>query len=452
MPDTMNRQKLLRERFLLAFGAFLIAAGVIGNEWLIASWLCPEAEMAHRIRVGIRVAEAALLGIGLGMIVFRKKDLTLNLSLLLITLIIIFAGAEIFFRTFFPQYTATPEQDSLFEYDSTLGWRLIPGKTGFFVSKHEFRTKVTINSAGIRDKEYPLEKPPGRKRIVLIGDSFTSSFGVQDDEAFAKLMEDRLLRNTEVLNFGVNGYGPAQELLMLQTRAIKYRPDLVIMVIYVGNDFDDIIGVSDWIDGYRRPKAVADRQGRISFTGIPVPLSEKYLAKKREKRMCSLPRSHFIDFIDKYIRNKKYSLNFMPSEIRLCNRKPDADVKEANRLMEAIIRETDSYCKKNGASLMVAVAPTIVQVYENLYWNRIRKKYNLKDSDYDLMLPNKVLADICGRAGIPLVDLTKPLKSAIATGNDTYYFNNQHWNRAGEQVVAETLARFIEKNGKAPGQ
>lgn len=448
----INNTASKSEKFLLVFGALLIAAGIVVNEWTVAWLLCPDAEMAKRIKVGIRIAEASLISIGLAMIAFRKKETALNLSILLLTLIMIFTGAELFFRTFFPQHTAASEQDSLFEYSSSLGWQLIPNKTGFFTSKHEFRTKISINSAGMRDKEYPMTRPAGKKRIILLGDSFTSSFGVPDSEAFAKVMEEKLLTGTEVLNFGVNGYGPAQELLLLQSRAMKYRPDMVIMVIYVGNDFDDITGISDWIDGYKRPQAITDDRGNIRFTGIPVPLSEKYLAKQRAQRMCSLPRSHFIDFIDKYIRYKKYSINFMPSEIRLCNKKPDPDVKEAARLMGAILRETDRYCKKNGASFAVAVAPTIVQVYEKIYWNRIKKKYSLKDSDYDLMLPNRVLADICRNAGIPLVDLTQSLKSASNAGIDTYYFDNQHWNRAGEQVVAETLARFVRENAVYSGR
>lgn len=442
----MDKNNSTGEKVLLVFGTLLIMLGILCNEWLTTKWLCVDGEIEHRVKLIIRITEIILIAIGTGIIAFRGKESTLNLSVFLMTLLILFAGSEVFFRTFIPQKTGV--SDSLFAYDRTLGWQLIPNKTGYFVSKHEFKTKITINSCGMRDKEYSSAKPSGEKRIVVLGDSFASSFGVPDSETFAKVMEAGLTSNTEVLNFGVNGYGQTQELLLLQTRAIKYSPDLVIMLVYVGNDFDDIQGISGWIDGYERPKAIIDKQGRLRMTNIPIPLSEKYLALKQAHKVCNLPRSHFIDFIDqsiKYIRRDKFDISFMPSELRLCKKNTDTEMKDAFRLMSAIIRETDAYCKKNGASFMVAVAPTMVQVYDRIYWKKIIKMYNLTENDYDLYLPNRVLDDICRKAGIPVIDLTSALKSSVEQGRDTYYFRNQHWNREGEQVVGATLINFIVK-------
>jgi lysophospholipase L1-like esterase len=379
---------------------------------------------------------------GTCIIIFRKKELTINLSVLIITLFILSTGAEIFFRTFSPQ--AEGESDNFFSYDSVLGWQLTPLKTGYFASRHEFKTKITINSRGMRDREYALAKEKNKKRIVVLGDSFTSGFGVPDNATFTKVMETILENHTEVLNFGVNGYGPTQELLTLQTKAIKYSPDLVIMVIYIGNDFYDILGISDWIDGYVRPKAVIDNQGKLRITNIPVPLPKNNPATEKTKNVCKLPASHFSEFIDKYIHRNKYAINSMPPEIAFCKRKKDPDIQKASRLMEAVVSETNTYCRQHRASFMIAIAPTIVQVYDQMYWGKIINDYHLKIDEYDLYLPNRILIDIFSRIGIPAIDLTEALKSSIDKGNDTYYFYNQHWNKAGEQVVAETIARFIK--------
>ena len=442
-----NNTSSKSEIYLITFGTILIFLGLLCNEWTLSWLLCPDAVIEQRHKVSVLITEIVVIGIGLAMIIFRKKDVAVNLSILMLTLMLILAGTEAFFRVFYPQTAGVSEHQRLFEYQSELGWQLIPNKTGLYISKHEFKTRIAINSAGMRDIEYTLAKPPGKKRIAVLGDSFTSSMGVDLPEAFTEIMEAKLLRDVEVLNFGVNGYGPAQEMLILQKRAIQYQPDLVVMVIFVGNDFDDITGASDWIDGYIRPKAIADDGGQLRFTGIPVPLSEKHQSRVQAKNVCGMPRSHFIDFIDKTIRRNKHSFDSAPSEIRLCRNNMDASTKESYRLMGAIIRETNLYCKKNGASFMVAVAPSIVQVYERLYWNEIKKKYNLNDHDYDLMLPNKRIGDICKEAQIPVVDLTQGLKSAADTGkNDTYYFKNQHWNKAGEQIVADVLSRFIIEN------
>jgi lysophospholipase L1-like esterase len=441
----MNNTSPKHEIFVIILGIILILIGLLCNEHILSLLLCPDTGLEQHHKMNIRIAEIFMIGIGLALILFRKKDLTINISILLLTLIIIFAGTEAFFRVFYTPITGVSEHKTLFEYHNELGWQMIPGKTGVYVSKHEFKTMISINSAGMRDIEYSLAKPAGKKRIVILGDSFVSSMGVDVSDAFTEIMEFKLLKNTEVLNFGVNGYGPAQELLLLRKRAIKYQPDLVVMVIFLGNDFNDISGLSDELDGYKRPKAFIDNRGKLQFSGIPVPLSKKHTFSDSRK-ICGMPRSHFVDFINKTIKLRKHEFNVVPAEVFLCRKNADARTKESYRLMGEIIKETNDFCKKNGATFMIAVAPSIVPVYEHLYWAEIKKKYSLNDHDYDLMLPNKIISDICKNAGIPIVDLTSELKAAAKTGNDTYYFINLHWNKAGEQIVAEVLSDYIIRN------
>jgi hypothetical protein len=60
--------------------------------------------------------------------------------------------------------------------------------------------------------------------------------GVEDDETYENRLEDRLNRELggpagrrfEVLNFSQGGYTPIQKLAMLETRALDFRPDLVL--------------------------------------------------------------------------------------------------------------------------------------------------------------------------------------------------------------------------------
>ena len=46
-------------------------------------------------------------------------------------------------------------------------------KTGYAPVRTERRDLRPVNSRGYRDLERPLEKPPGVRRTVCIGDSFT---------------------------------------------------------------------------------------------------------------------------------------------------------------------------------------------------------------------------------------------------------------------------------------
>jgi len=96
----------------------------------------------------------------------------------------------------------------------------------------DFRT----NSRGLRDKEYSLEKPANTFRVAVIGGSFTVPAGVEIDEAFHSILENRLNKenpdfNYEFINFGVSGYRINNKIATLENKALKYNPDLILFIL-----------------------------------------------------------------------------------------------------------------------------------------------------------------------------------------------------------------------------
>ena len=88
------------------------------------------------------------------------------------------------------------------------------------------RTFVRTSSAGLRDREHTVDKPPGTVRVAVLGDSFAEAFQVAADQTFWVVLERELGRcpayagrAVEEINFGVGGYGTAQELLILRDQA-----------------------------------------------------------------------------------------------------------------------------------------------------------------------------------------------------------------------------------------
>ena len=67
---------------------------------------------------------------------------------------------------------------------------------------------------------------------------------------------DKLL---EVLNFGVDGYGTAQEYVLLETKAIRYQPDLVLLQFSPGDVMDSTATASraSTIPSPPRPRSTA---------------------------------------------------------------------------------------------------------------------------------------------------------------------------------------------------
>lgn len=109
------------------------------------------------------------------------------------------------------------------------------------------------NSAGFRDRERSLSKPPGVYRIALLGDSTLVGNGVRDmKRVFGSLLEARLnageRARVEVLNLGVGGYHTVQEVALLEDRGLAYAPDLVILGVTM-NDLDlaSDAGVYQWL-------------------------------------------------------------------------------------------------------------------------------------------------------------------------------------------------------------
>jgi hypothetical protein len=128
--------------------------------------------------------------------------------------------------------------------DATRGWALRPGVEGWY--RKEGASYVRINGEGLRDGEHSKEKPAGTVRVAVLGDSYAEALQVEQGEAFWSLMESRLQacaafggRRVEVVNFGVSGYGTAQELFTLRERVWDYSPDIVLLAITTNNDLID---------------------------------------------------------------------------------------------------------------------------------------------------------------------------------------------------------------------
>ncbi|MFO0982788.1 MAG: SGNH/GDSL hydrolase family protein [Planctomycetota bacterium] len=106
----------------------------------------------------------------------------------------------------------------------------------------EVNVTFDINAQGMRARhDYAYAKPPGKQRIVSLGDSFTIGYEVQLDECFSSVLERELNaagKPVEVLNAGVSGYSNAEECLLLERELLKYQPDLVLVSFYT-NDLDD---------------------------------------------------------------------------------------------------------------------------------------------------------------------------------------------------------------------
>lgn len=151
------------------------------------------------------------------------------------------SAAEIALRLLGVRYPA------FYVVDSQRGYGLRPGARGLWT--REGRGSVSINSDGFRGPLPARTPPEGTLRIAVLGDSFTEALQVDQQQTWLQRLQARMNeaptcgirqgRQVEVLNFGVGGYGTGQQLLTWRQQARRYRPDVVLLALYPGNDFTD---------------------------------------------------------------------------------------------------------------------------------------------------------------------------------------------------------------------
>jgi len=76
--------------------------------------------------------------------------------------------------------------------------------------------------------------------VVVLGDSIAFGYGVSDEQTFPHLLDVRD-NGMEVGNLAMGGYGPGQELLVLEREALRMDPDLVVLAVCLRNDFVDAV-------------------------------------------------------------------------------------------------------------------------------------------------------------------------------------------------------------------
>jgi hypothetical protein len=153
-------------------------------------------------------------------------------------------------------------------YDPELGWRLAPGRTTVFKGPG-FSVAVTHNAQGLRDRAYAYDREPGRRRILVLGDSSAWCWGVAAEECFTERLEARLPA-TDVINAGVPGYSTAQALLFYEREGRRYRPDLVLLLLSPNDVADNIAS--------KGPRFRLDG-GQLVLTNVPVPRRKSPLAQ-----------------------------------------------------------------------------------------------------------------------------------------------------------------------------
>ncbi|MBT5550976.1 MAG: SGNH/GDSL hydrolase family protein [Nitrospina sp.] len=129
-------------------------------------------------------------------------------------------------------------------YDPILGRSYCPNTKGY-LKESQVNMYVEVNADGLLGKPYPVARTPGKLRVAVLGDSFTSGEAVAPDKKFAGVWGEKLSEKfpsgVEVINFGVGGTGTWQQLQQFHVKARKYKSDLTVLAFCWCNDIENNI-------------------------------------------------------------------------------------------------------------------------------------------------------------------------------------------------------------------
>jgi hypothetical protein len=280
-------------------------------------------------------------------------------------------------------------------YDSLRGWALAPNVRDLRVFSHKV---LNSNSRGIRGTaEYSYDRVPGRRRILVLGDSFTFGEEVSDGETFASVLST-LLPNTEVINLGVHGYGHDQMLLYYTTEGVKYRPDLVVLGYVVFDQYRNLLAFTD----FAKPRFRLTPDG-LRLENVPVPTPETVLA-------------------DEPYRSKLVDLMLMAGARVRAMLAPD----RAETLTWAILDDLLKTVRSTAGTLVLVYLPARLEVT------------GLPDGPSD---EEQALERYCGSRGVDCLFLRPRFREAVRHGAE--FTTRRHWDAGWHTLAAREIHDFL---------
>ena len=357
----------------------------------------------------------------------------------------------------------------LYAPDEVVGSRLRPGTAGTWLA--EGRSRVRINSSGQRDDEHSQAKPSNVYRVAVLGDSFAEALQVSAEDAFWAVAERELAerdlagqggRRVEFINFGVSGYGTAQELLTLRHFVWQFDPDLVLLAV-CHNDLQDN---SSSVGGREAKPYFELQNGELvpdtSFLQSAAYLTAQtkyeqqkarvinasYLLQVLKQAKANLPRA--LEAGDRLSRSEPERLVGGLRDMATANNiyaAPESAAEiEAWEITERLVIQIATEVAQQGAQFAAMTITTPLQVHPD---PAVRARATAAGGVADLFYLERRLLRLGQKHDFPVLALGEPLQ-AVAEREQLFLhgFHNSgmgtgHWNETGHRLAGTRLAIWL---------
>jgi hypothetical protein len=314
-------------------------------------------------------------------------------------------------------------------------------------------------------------------RIIVYGDSNILARFSDFEDTFPFRLQEELRQATgksvEVMNAGVDGFGPDQSLLRFEKEVDRYQPDIVVLNVFADNDFSDIVrhrlfefDASGALVKTRHPRSVdlcfrsaAERQsadclalddvrGRVQqflSTLMITRATQKILRTVGLLRDPSTPAqiAQLLSGLDaeysvykesKPTRSSAFSAIY-DYDVALPPERESSQTKV--KLMRAILREAKQRTEAKNVKLLVLVEPSgrdlttkIFPSYQDFAGFPGYKRTNLS-----------MAVEMAARANN--MDVVNLFDAFSKNDPDTLFLADGHWSNAGQRLAAHEAAAYI---------
>lgn len=279
------------------------------------------------------------------------------------------------------------------------------------------RVAVRINRFGLHERdEITPDKPPGQRRIVCIGDSFTFGWGIPEELGWVRLLEGELRKkgtDVRTVNCGAAGTVCVDECWFgLQHRFHVFGPDAVILTICL-NDLIPSSGLN--VIDPPRPTGVRVLdlvRGALGRRALDLDPERDWV-----QELLELPR-------DQALRSGLASAPPGPND------KP-FDAMWSQGVPQRCLRDARSWCEARRIPLLVVLWPFLQGLGPGRHYP-FQKLHDLVAAD-------------CQQAGIPFLDV---LQALAATPDEQLWVTpvDQHPNPLAQRLALAAIAPFVAQH------
>jgi len=334
---------------------------------------------------------------------------------------------------------------------------------------------LTIDKYGFRNQQV-LDQYP----ILAVGDSFVAGSHVSDEQTWVYLLSHLL--KTDIYNLGVSGTDPGNYLNNFVLQGRRFKPKLVLFMIYEGNDFK-----------YVTPAVFDSRREAEPFVEVKHSGKKKHKQKQNGKSLSEqmaywadaslvtkgLRRlsSEVLENIgkDEPVPGYQETVGWIPLKVQghYYGFEPNKVLylyteKEAFRLSDSwqaishIMQSMVALGEKDGYKVIFLYAPSVSHVVmplarDSIPADQLRNFAAYQTPDLppaDVFKKNvfdwidneqQVFLDECASHQWQCLSMTSALQQATARGEQVYLSYDQHMTPEGHRVVAETLAAYLKQ-------